>query len=88
MVDNFVMPKLWTVSIKRPEAAPIEFVIDLIRHVFDIDEDEAFHHAFILFGRHAVTKIGQYPKEIAETKKLDLVTMATNSGYALEVEVA
>jgi ATP-dependent Clp protease adaptor protein ClpS len=78
------MPNLWTVRIMNDDFTPMDFVIDLLREVFNKPEDEAM---VITQAVHEAGSsiIGVYPRDIAVSKTQRAMTKCENEGHPLQV---
>jgi ATP-dependent Clp protease adaptor protein ClpS len=76
-------PPLYRVLLLNDDYTPMEFVVEVLKHVFRKSEEEATH---IMLNVHhsGVGVCGLYPFEIAETK-VDMVhRIAQEKGFPLK----
>jgi ATP-dependent Clp protease adaptor protein ClpS len=80
-----VPPSMYDVIIFNDDYTPMEFVVQLIQRVFGKDESTATQ---IMLHVHYQGQgvCAQYPKDIAETKAAQVVSIAQEHGYPLLAE--
>jgi ATP-dependent Clp protease adaptor protein ClpS len=80
-----VPPSLYDVIIFNDDYTPMEFVVQLIQRVFGKDESTATQ-IMLHIHNQGEGVCGQYPKDIAETKAAQSVSIAQENGYPLLAE--
>jgi ATP-dependent Clp protease adaptor protein ClpS len=78
-------PRKWTVTIFNDDYTPIDFVVDVIRHNFQMDESEANAIA-IKIHDEGKANVGEFSRDIAETKALIITQAAVFHQHPLKVE--
>jgi ATP-dependent Clp protease adaptor protein ClpS len=81
-----VPPSMYDVVIFNDDYTPMEFVVQLIQRVFGKDEPTATQIMLHVHYRGQGV-CGQYPKDIAETKVAQVISIAQENGYPLLAEV-
>lgn len=76
-------PKLFKVILLNDDFTPMEFVIDVLRKVFFMNNDKA---TLIMLAVHNKGKgvCGIYPRDIASTKVSQVISLARKSQHPLQ----
>lgn len=75
-------PSMWKVLIHNDDFTPMEFVTEVLKHVFHKSHDEAV--ALMLTVHHTGRgNVGLYTKEVAATKALQVRLLAEANGHPL-----
>ena len=76
-------PKLFKVILLNDDFTPMEFVIDVLRKVFFMNNDKA---TLIMLAVHNKGKgvCGIYPRDIASTKVSQVISLARESQHPLQ----
>ena len=76
-------PKLFKVILLNDDFTPMEFVIDVLRKVFSMNNDKA---TLIMLAVHNKGKgvCGIYPRDIASTKVSQVISLARESQHPLQ----
>ena len=79
------VPKRYKVLIYNDDYTPMDFVVEVLRQIFDKDREEAVR---IMLGVHNSTYavVGIYSRDIARTKANAATEWARSEGYPLKVE--
>ena len=79
------VPSMWTVILHNDDYTPMDFVTQVLVHVFHLSVDEA---AAIMMTVHVKgkAKVGLFTKEIAQTKALMVKRLAEDQGHPLLAE--
>ncbi len=80
-----VPPAQYNVVVYNDDYTPMEFVVQLIQRVFAKDELSATQ-IMLRIHNQGQAVCGQYPKDIAETKAAQVVSIAQEHGYPLLAE--
>lgn len=79
------LPKKYQVLIYNDDFTPMEFVVEVLKQIFDKSEEEAVKLMLQIHkGNFAV--IGIYPRDLAQTKAGWAMQWAKREGYPLKVE--
>ncbi|MCI8430394.1 MAG: ATP-dependent Clp protease adaptor ClpS [Lachnospiraceae bacterium] len=79
------VPRQYQVLIYNDDFTPMDFVVNVLMHIFDKDEPTAVALMMSVHkGSHAVA--GVYPRDLAQTKAAEAVQWAREEGYPLKVE--
>lgn len=79
------VPRQYQVLIYNDDFTPMDFVVEVLRGIFDKEEAEAVALMMNIHkGSYAVA--GVYPRDIAQTKAAEAVQWARSQGYPLKVE--
>ncbi len=76
-------PRLYKVVLVNDDYTPMEFVVNILRHVFAMQEQEAISLMLIVHksGRGVC---GLFTREIAEMKVRDVLAVAKREGHPLQ----
>ena len=76
-------PKLFKVILLNDDFTPMEFVIEVLRKVFSMNNDKA---TLIMLAVHNKGKgvCGIYPRDIASTKVSQVISLARKSQHPLQ----
>jgi ATP-dependent Clp protease adaptor protein ClpS len=75
-------PPLFKVLLLNDDYTTMDFVVEVLRHVFNKPTDEATRIMFNVH-RQGVGVCGMYPREVAETKVHTVHTLAREHGFPL-----
>jgi ATP-dependent Clp protease adaptor protein ClpS len=79
-------PALYSVVLLNDDYTPMQFVIDVLEHLFQKTPAEAYR---IMMQVHLNGRgvAGVYPWEVAETKVESLLTLAREAGHPLQATI-
>lgn len=83
---EFQEPALWKVIFLNDDYTPIEFVYTLLELIYKKTEEECQAIALKAHSEGSAV-VSVYPKEVAETKKLQTNQISAKSGYPLRCEI-
>jgi ATP-dependent Clp protease adaptor protein ClpS len=83
---EIITPKLYKVILLNDDYTTFDFVIDILRSVFNKSEDEAINIT-LKVDREGSAVVGVYPYEIAQMKVDKVHTLARSSGYPLRAKI-
>jgi ATP-dependent Clp protease adaptor protein ClpS len=75
-------PKLWKVILLNDDYTPREFVVEVLKAVFRMNESQAYRVMMTAHQRGACV-IAVYTKDVAETKAKEATEMGRSQGYPL-----
>ena len=75
-------PKLYKVILINDDYTPREFVVLVLKAVFRMNEDEAYH-VMMTAHRRGACVIAVYAKDVAETKAKEATELGKSKGYPL-----
>ena len=75
-------PKLWKVILLNDDYTPREFVVQVLKAVFRMNEDQAYR-VMITAHRRGACVIAVYTRDVAETKAKEATDLAKDKGYPL-----
>ena len=75
-------PKLHKVILVNDDYTPREFVVIVLRGVFRMSTDEAYH-VMMTAHRRGVCVVAVYTKDVAETKATQATDQGRKAGYPL-----
>lgn len=80
--SKVTMPKLYAVVLLNDDFTPMDFVVEILRHLFNKSFDEAIN---LMMDIHKLGKgtAGIYNYEVAEQKRLETVQLAKAEGHPL-----
>ncbi|MDO4330820.1 MAG: ATP-dependent Clp protease adaptor ClpS [Lachnospiraceae bacterium] len=79
------VPRQYQVLIYNDDFTPMDFVVEVLKQIFDKEETEAVTLMLSIHkGSYAVA--GVYPRDIAQTKASEAVQWAREEGHPLKVE--
>ena len=76
-------PRLHKVILVNDDYTPRDFVVQVLKAVFRISEDQA-HRVMITAHRKGVCVVAVYAKDIAETKATEGTEAGKSAGYPLQ----
>lgn len=79
-------PKLFKVLLLNDDFTPMEFVVELLERFFSKSEDEA-NQIMLTVHHKGMGVCGIYPREIAETKVMQVNTHARQNGHPLKCQM-
>jgi ATP-dependent Clp protease adaptor protein ClpS len=84
--QKVAMPKLYAVVLLNDDFTPMDFVVELLRHLFGKSFDDA---VALMMNIHKDGKgtAGIYNYEIAEQKRLEAIQLAKAEGHPLRAVV-
>jgi ATP-dependent Clp protease adaptor protein ClpS len=75
-------PPLWKVILLNDDFTPREFVVQVLKAVFRMNESQAYRVMMTAHQRGACV-IAVYTKDVAETKAKEATEMGKSAGYPL-----
>jgi ATP-dependent Clp protease adaptor protein ClpS len=75
-------PKLWKVILLNDDYTPREFVVQVLKAVFRMNESEAYRVMITAHQRGACV-IAVFTKDVADTKAREATDMGKENGYPL-----
>ena len=75
-------PKLWKVILLNDDYTPREFVVQVLKAVFRMNEDEAYN-VMMTAHRRGACVIAVYTKDVADTKAKEATELGKSQGYPL-----
>jgi ATP-dependent Clp protease adaptor protein ClpS len=75
-------PKLWKVILLNDDFTPREFVVQVLKAVFRMNEDEAYN-VMITAHRRGACVIAVFTKDVADTKAKEATELGKSKGYPL-----
>ncbi len=75
-------PKLWKVILLNDDFTPREFVIQVLKAVFRMNAERAYH-VMMTAHRRGVCVIAVYTKDVADTKAKEATDLGKQYGYPL-----
>lgn len=79
------LPRRYRVLIYNDDFTPMDFVVEVLKLIFDKEESEAVA-LMMSIHRGSSAVAGVYTKDIARTKAAEAVQWAREEGYPLKVE--
>jgi ATP-dependent Clp protease adaptor protein ClpS len=73
----------WSVSLLNDDATPMEFVVDVIERVFDLDNENATRLMLRVHNEGAV-EFGAYSQEVAKMKVSEVMGLARTHHHPLQ----
>jgi ATP-dependent Clp protease adaptor protein ClpS len=75
-------PKLYKVILLNDDFTPREFVVQVLKAVFRMNEDQAYN-VMITAHRRGACVIAVYTRDVAETKAKEATELGKSKGYPL-----
>ena len=75
-------PKLWKVILLNDDFTPREFVVQVLKAVFRLNESQAFRVMMTAHQKGACV-IAVYTRDVAETKAKEATELGKSKGYPL-----
>src|SRR6476469_5385666 len=75
-------PPLWKVILLNDDYTPREFVVEVLKAVFRLNESQAYRVRLTAHQRGACV-IAVYPKDVSYTKDREATEMGKSQGYPL-----
>jgi len=75
-------PKLWKVILLNDDFTPREFVVQVLKAVFRMNEDQAYN-VMMTAHRRGACVIAVYTKDVADTKAKEATELGKSKGYPL-----
>ena len=75
-------PKLWKVILLNDDYTPREFVVEVLKAVFRMNESQAYRVMMTAHQKGACV-IAVYTRDVAETKAKEATDMGRSKGYPL-----
>ena len=75
-------PKLWKVILLNDDYTPREFVVQVLKAVFRMNEDQAYNVMMTAHQRGACV-IAVFTKDVADTKAKEATELGKSNGYPL-----
>ncbi|ROR41121.1 ATP-dependent Clp protease adaptor protein ClpS [Caminibacter pacificus] len=88
-LDNdleILLPKLYRVILLNDDYTTFDFVIEILKSVFNKTEEEAINLT-LKVDREGSATVGVYPYEIAEMKVNKVHSLARSAGYPLRARI-
>jgi ATP-dependent Clp protease adaptor protein ClpS len=83
---NLQEPRLFKVIFINDEITTMEFIIEVLKTVFDYDE-EAASTMTLRIHHEGSGVIAVYPYELAEQKGIESTVLARNNGFPLQIKL-
>jgi ATP-dependent Clp protease adaptor protein ClpS len=83
---NVPEPRLWKVIFINDEITTMEFIVEILKNIFEYEEEQATSMTMCIHQEGAGV-IAVYPHEIAEQKGIETTIMARNNGFPLQVKL-
>ncbi len=75
-------PKLWKVILLNDDYTPREFVVQVLKAVFRMNAEQAYH-VMMTAHRRGACVIAVYTKDVADTKAKEATELGKENGYPL-----
>jgi len=75
-------PKLWKVILLNDDYTPREFVVQVLKAVFRMNAEHAYH-VMMTAHRRGACVIAVYTKDVADTKAKEATELGKQNGYPL-----
>ena len=75
-------PNYYNVLLGNDDYTPMDFVVEILKHIFDKNDDEATH-IMLKVHREGIAICGVYTYEIAETKVQTVLELAKKEQHPL-----
>jgi ATP-dependent Clp protease adaptor protein ClpS len=75
-------PKLWKVILLNDDYTPREFVVQVLKAVFRMNAERAYH-VMMTAHRRGACVIAVYTKDVADTKAKEATELGKENGYPL-----
>jgi ATP-dependent Clp protease adaptor protein ClpS len=75
-------PKLWKVILLNDDYTPREFVVQVLKAVFRMNAERAYH-VMMTAHRRGACVIAVYTKDVADTKAKEATELGQQNGYPL-----
>jgi ATP-dependent Clp protease adaptor protein ClpS len=75
-------PKLWKVILLNDDYTPREFVVQVLKAVFRMNEDQAYR-VMLTAHRRGACVIAVYTRDVADTKAKEATELGKSKGYPL-----
>jgi ATP-dependent Clp protease adaptor protein ClpS len=75
-------PKLWKVILLNDDYTPREFVIQVLKAVFRMNAERAYH-VMMTAHRRGACVIAVYAKDVADTKAKEATELGKSNGFPL-----
>jgi ATP-dependent Clp protease adaptor protein ClpS len=75
-------PKLWKVILLNDDYTPRDFVVQVLKAVFHMNEDQAYR-VMMTAHRRGACVIAVYAKDVADTKAKEATELGKSKGYPL-----
>ena len=76
----------WSVVLLNDDTTPMDFVVDVIKQVFDVDLENARYLMLRVHNEGSVA-CGAYAQEIAKAKAIQVMDLARADGHPLQCVV-
>jgi len=83
---DILLPKLYKVVLLNDDYTTFEFVIEILKSVFNKTEEEAINLT-LKVDREGSAAVGVYPYEVAEMKVNKVHSLARSAGYPLRARI-
>ena len=77
------VPSLYNVVLLNDDYTPMEFVIQVLREIFNKSNEDAYHVTMAVH-KNGRAIVGTYTKEIADQKVLETMTVARSYKHPLQ----
>jgi ATP-dependent Clp protease adaptor protein ClpS len=83
---NIPEPRLWKVIFINDEITTMEFIVEVLKNIFDYEDDQA-QDMTMRIHQEGAGVIAVYPHEIAEQKGIETTILSRNNGFPLQVKL-
>jgi ATP-dependent Clp protease adaptor protein ClpS len=83
---NAAEDRTWSVSLLNDDITPMDFVVDVIQQVFDMDLESA-RRLMLRVHNEGTAECGTYSHEIAKAKAMQVVALAHENGHPFQCVV-
>ncbi len=84
--ELYKQPHLYKVVLHNDDFTTMDFVIEILKQVFDKDEDQAIR-IMLAVHEEGIGVCGIYPKEIAEFRMHKTIFLARQAGFPLHCNI-
>ncbi len=84
--EKLLLPKLYKVILLNDDYTTFDFVVDILKTIFNKSEDEAINLT-LKVDREGSAVVGIYPYEIAQMKVNKTHQLARSAGYPLRARI-
>lgn len=79
-------PPLWQVIMLNDDFTPMDFVVNVLLHIFNLSLDDAVQR-MMQVHHEGQAVVGVFPKEVAEMKMAETHAVAESEGHPLRVVI-
>ena len=83
---NLQEPKRFRVVFINDETTTMEFIVEVLKNIFNYDEESAQEMTMRIHTDGAAV-VAVYPYELAEQKGIETTMLARNNGFPLQVKL-